>query len=399
MCRFHVLAALVAVIFGTVPDRAAADAFAPVREAARGQTVYFNAWGGSTQINDYIAWVAAEVAERHGIDLVHVKLTDTGEAVARVLAEKTAGQVSDGSVDLVWINGENFLAMKANDLLFGPFAFDLPNFALVDTAGKPTTLVDFAVPTDGYESPWGMAQFVMIHDAAALPEPPASLDALGDWVRVHPGRFTFPSPPDFIGATFLKHVLHRAVADPELLASPPGDDAEAVLAPVWAWLDDLQPHLWRGGQAFPASGPQLHQLFEDGEVALTMAFNPAEASSLVLDGRFPATTRSYAFADGSIGNTHFVAIPFNSNATEAARVVADFLLSPEAQARKQDPAHWGDFTVLDLDRLDAADRARFAAIELHPATLPPDRLGRTLPEPHGAWMGLIEDGWRQRFGS
>ena len=375
-------------------------AFETVRAAAEGQTVYFNAWGGSTQINDYIAWVGEAVRERHGIDLVHVKLTDTSEAVARVLAEKAADRTTGGSVDLVWINGENFLAMKENDLLFGPFAFDLPNFELVDTEGKPTTLIDFTEPTEGLESPWGMAQFVLIHDSATLPVPPADLEALATWAAANPGRFTLPSPPDFIGATFLKHVLHAAVDDPDLLtAAPDPATAADLLAPVWAWLDDLQPDLWRGGRAFPANGPALHQLFEDGEVALTMAFNPAEASSLVLDGRFPETTRTYAFEGGSIGNTHFVAIPFNSDATEAARVVADFLLSPEAQARKQDPEHWGDFTVLDLDKLTADERALFDAIELHPATLPPDQLGDTLLEPHAAWMDLIEAGWRDRYGS
>ena len=394
MRRLLILASLLAAA-SAMP----AAAFEAVREAARGQTVYFNAWGGSTQINDYIAWVGDEVDERFSIELVHVKLTDTSEAVARVLAEKAAGRTAGGSVDLVWLNGENFLAMKENDLLFGPFAFDLPNFELVDTEGKPTTLVDFNTPTDGYESPWGMAQFVMIHDSAAVPVPPTDLDALAEWALANPGRFTFPSPPDFIGATFLKHVLHQSVADPAVLAAPPGPDATAALAPVWAWLDALQPHLWRGGEAFPASGPQLHQLFEDGEVDLTMAFNPAEASSLVLDGRFPETTRSYTLVDGSIGNTHFVAIPFNSDSTAAAQVVADFLLSPEAQARKQDPAHWGDVTVLDLDQLDTENRELFAALDLHPATLPPDQLGRTLLEPHGAWMVLIEEGWRLRYGS
>ena len=37
-------------------------------------------------------------------------------------------------------------------------------------------------------------------------------------------------------------------------------------------------------------------------------------------------------------------------------VVANFLLSPEAQLRKQDPAVWGDPTVLAMDKLDPADR-------------------------------------------
>jgi putative thiamine transport system substrate-binding protein len=178
----------------------------PTLAAARGQTVYWNAWGGDEQINGYIAWVGDELLERHGVEVVHVKLTDTGEAVARVLAEKTAGRAAGGAVDLIWLNGENFAAMKADDLLYGPFVADLPNFAYVDTAGKPTTLVDFTVPTDGLEAPWGMAQFVFFYDSAVVETPPRSIPALLDWATAHPGRFTYPAPPDFVGSTFLKHV-------------------------------------------------------------------------------------------------------------------------------------------------------------------------------------------------
>ena len=63
-----------------------------VEEKARGQTVYFNAWGGAQNINDYIQWAADTVAGRYGVNVGHVKLDDTANAVARVVAEKTAGQ-------------------------------------------------------------------------------------------------------------------------------------------------------------------------------------------------------------------------------------------------------------------------------------------------------------------
>ena len=53
---------------------------------------------------------ASELRQRFGVELVHVKLTDTGEAVARVAAEKAAGRTEGGTVDLIWINGENFAA-------------------------------------------------------------------------------------------------------------------------------------------------------------------------------------------------------------------------------------------------------------------------------------------------
>lgn len=382
-----------------VPRLPAAQSFADIRDSARGQTVYFNAWGGSEAINAYIAWVGEQVAERFGITLNHVKLTDTAEAVARVLAERTAGRNSGGSVDLIWINGENFKAMKRQGLLHGPFAESLPGWALVDVEGKPTVRMDFTEPTDGLEVPWGMAQFVFIHDSARLADPPRSIAGLFAWAAEHPGRLTWPAPPDFIGSTFLKHVLYETVGDSGRLRGP-ADPATftAATEPLWAALDAVRAQLWRQGEVWPASGPALHQLFEDGEVDISMAFNPAEASTLVAEGRFPDTTRTFLLERGTIANTHFVAIPFNANAPEAAMVVADFLLSPEAQAKKQDPTGWGDFTVLDMDRLDAADRARFAALPTGAATLPPEALKPVLLEPDASWMTLLETAWRERYG-
>ena len=232
-----------------------------------------------------------------------------------------------------------------------------------------------------------------------MPEPPASLDALLDWAAAHPGRFTYPAPPDFIGSTFLKHVLYAAVPDPDRLQQPVTAEAfDGLTGDVWKRLDRVGPHLWRGGRTYPVTGQALHQLLDDGEVDFSMAFNPAEASSLILAGRLRDTVRSFVLADGTIANTHFVAIPFNAAHREGAIVTAEFLLSPEAQARKQDVAVWGDATVLDLAALTPTDRARFQALDLGPATLPPDRLGKALPEPHPSWMVLLERRWAERYG-
>jgi len=89
----------------------------------------------------------------------------------------------------------------------------------------------------------------------------------------------------------------------------------------------------------------------------------------------------------------------NANAPEGARVVADFMLSPEAQIRKANPNIWGDPTVLAMHRLEAADRAAFEALPRGAATLSEAELGTTLAEPHPSWMAALEAGWRQRYGS
>ena len=104
----------------------------------------------------------------------------------------------------------------------------------------------------------------------------------------------------------------------------------------------------------------------------------------------PARSVPSPFAGGTLANTHFVAIPYNAAAKAGALVLADFLLSPEAQAHKQDPKVWGDPTVLAMDKLSAADKARFDALDLGIATLKPEELGPALDEPHPSWMTRME---------
>ncbi|MEY1557215.1 ABC transporter substrate-binding protein [Yoonia sp. R2331] len=389
------LAALLPTVALAQTDPADWDA---VTAAAEGQTVYWNAWGGSTTTNDFIAWVGDRVAEDYGVTLEHVKLTDTADAVTRVLAEKQAGEDEDGAIDMIWINGANFAAMKEQDLLFGPFAEQLPNWAFVDVDGK-TVQTDFTVPVEGFEAPWAMAQVVFIHDTADLAEPLGDMVQILNWAQANPGRFTYPQPPDFLGTTFLKQALVDLLDDPSALAEPATDaNYDAVTAPLWAYLDELTPALWREGRAYPATGPAQLQLIADGEVDLAISFSPGEATAAIANNQLPDTVRTFVLDGGTIGNASFVAVPYNSGSTEGAMVVANFLMSPEAQARAQDPNILGYGTVLNMDALSADDRAAFDALELGIATLSPAELGTVQAEPHPSWMTRIADDWVQRYG-
>ncbi|MBV9588847.1 MAG: ABC transporter substrate-binding protein [Hyphomicrobiales bacterium] len=367
-------------------------------EKANGQTVYWYAWGGSQPLNDYIAWVSDAMKARYGVSVIEVKLTDTAEAVTRVLAEKVAGRVEGGAVDLVWINGPNFASMKENHLLFGPFAENLPNFRYVDVEAKPTLRSDFTIPTDGFEVPWNLAQIVFYGDGPALSSQPHSALELLAWAKAHPGRFTYPDPANFLGATFLKQVLIELSSDRRRLQRPPDDaDFDRATAPLFAYLDALKPNLWRQGRVHPSNSAALRNLMADGEIDLALSFNPAEASSAIARGELPASVRSFVFDKGTIGNASFLAIPFNAAHKEAALLLCDFLLSPEAQAKKQDPAGYGGFTVLAMGKLNGVDRARFETLPRGVATLSTEELGPVLPEPHPSWMTRIVTEWQRRY--
>ena len=366
---------------------------------AKGQTVYFNAWGGDTQINDYVAWAGGEVEKRYGVKVVHVKLNDTADAVNRVLAEKTAGTNEGGSVDLIWINGANFASMKGKGLLLGnAWAEATPSFKGADAANNPGVRNDFTVPVEGQESPWGKAQLVFAYDSEKLKDPPRSMPALLAWAKANPGRFAYPLPPDFTGTTFLKQALLELAADKAPLYAPADKaDFAKVTAPLWAFLDELHPALWHAGKAFPGNYPDMRHLLADNEVSISFAFNPSDASSGIAKGELPKSVRTFVLEKGTIGNVHFVAIPFNAKAKAGAMVLANFLLSPEAQARKQDPAIWGDPTVLAVGGLAAEDKAKFDALALGIATLKPAELGAPVPEPHPSWVDALVKEWQKRY--
>lgn len=367
--------------------------------AAEGQTVYWNAWAGDEKGNAFIAWAGEQVRERYGVRIEHVKLTDTAEAVARVVAERAAGRDEGGTVDLIWINGPNLFTMKDQDLLFGPFTGALPNYALVDEEGKPSNVVDFTIPVDGMAAPWRVAQVAFVYDSARVDREdlPGSIPDMLDWARENPGLLTHPNARNFLGATFLKQALYELTPDPALLQEEATDARfEEATAPFWDWYEAIRPHLWRGGTDFPGSSADLDRLLDDGEIEIAVTFNPATAALLSETGLLPDTARVHFLDAGTIGNTSFVAIPYNAANKEGAMVVANFLMSPEAQAHAQDPTVLGAFTVLDTDRLDADARALFAATSQHPAMPRPEEIADVLLEPHPSWMTRIVEEWEAR---
>lgn len=365
-----------------------------VEAAAKGQTVYFNAWGGGEAINAYIDWAAGEAKKRYGVTVKHVKITDAAEVVKRIQTEIQAGRKEKGSVDLMWVNGENFRNLKQSGALYGPWAEQLPNWALVDQ-GKPVR-VDFSVPTEGLEAPWGTAQLTFIADKAVVPTPPRSAMALLAFAKANPGRVTYPKPPSFHGTTFVKQVLLEVTPDAAVLSQPVTPERFAsATAPLWAYLDQLHPALWREGKAFPPGIAEMHRMLADGELKLSLTFNPNEAANLIASKQLPATAYSFGFTGGTIGNVHFLAIPANASAKAGAQVFANFLLSPEAQARKADIAVWGDGSVLDPAKVPESMRNAMN-------TTAPGALAENVPtlaEPHASWVEAIEAEWLKRYGA
>ena len=380
-----------------------------VEKLGKDQSVYFYAWGGDAQINAYIQWAAEQVKAKYNIELVHVKLSDTSEAVSRVLAEKSANNNDKGSVDLIWINGANFATMSEHSLLLKQWANKLPNFSYTDPINNPAVNFDFGIPTNGMEAPWGQASLTFYYDSLAIDGTanntlPTTLNQLLSWSAQNPGRFSYPKPPDFLGMSFLKYalvMLHQQSDDSlkaQLNQPATAQNTAQILNPLWNFLNKLHPTLWRGGKHFMQSGAQMRRLVGDTDLSIAFTFSAPEVPAAVKRYDLPKSIRSYAMQDGSLSNTHFVAIPYNASHAQSAQLVANFLLSPKAQAHKQKPSVWGDKSVLIKSTLSQKQQALFKTVEPHPSALPLNSIKRTLSEPHPSWVNAIMQGWQARFG-
>lgn len=369
-------------------------------ELARGGTVNWFMWGGADNINRYVSeYVGGILLDQYGITLNRVGLSDTVEAVNIVLGEREAGVMDAGSVDLIWINGENFRTMRQGNLVWCGYAETLPNNALINW-DNPAIANDFGVPVAGCEMPWARAQFAVAYDTATLDQPPRSIPELLDWVKENPGQFTYPAPPDFNGAVFVRHVFYHAAGGAEsLMGDFDQSKFDAAAAKTWAILNDIEPYLWREGATYPNSITQLNGLFANQEVALTFNYDPSQFGLAVLAGTYPETVRSYGLTDGTIGNTNYTLIPFNSPNKAAALVLQNLLLSAEAQLEKARPEVWGASPAIEMDRTSTGIQAAFDAIERHPSVVPAAELARNaLPELQADWISAIEQGWVENVG-
>lgn len=376
------------------PDPSALD-WAAVEQRARGTTVQMMMWQGDPLINAYMQdYVVKEVAERYGITL-KIASGQGNIIVQNLMAELQAGKDA-GALDLLWINGETFYQLRLIDALYGPWTAALPNGQFIDWE-NPFIGKDFQQPVEGFECPWGNVQMALIYNSAEVADPPQSREALAEFVRANPGRFTFDV--HFTGLTFLKSLLMDLAGGAEQLAGP-FDEARYQLysAQLWDYIRGIQPYLWKEGKTFPEAVAPMHQLFANGEIWFTMSNNDSEVDNKVRQGVFPETARAYVPVFGTIQNTHYLGIPRLSGNKAAAMVVADFMISPEAQLRKQAAEVWGDGTVLDIDRLPREWQEQFRALPGRQyAPSREEMQARALPELAPEYMIRLAEDFRKKI--
>ena len=128
------------------------DDWQAVLDEAQGQTVDWFYYGGDDRLNDFVDGEVTDRLADLGVTLNPVRIEDTADAVDKVLGEQRAGRESGGSVDAIWLNGENFATGVQADLWRCGWADDLPNAEYVDLT-DPAIETDFGVPVEDARPP------------------------------------------------------------------------------------------------------------------------------------------------------------------------------------------------------------------------------------------------------
>ena len=364
-----------------------------IENKARGTSVAFAMWTGDENRNRFFqSRVTEELAAKYGIKLQIVPLGDTAEAVGKLLNEKSAGKNAGGSIDMIWINGENFRSAKQGNLLWGAFAENLPNFKYYDaSAGKR----DFGTAIDGLEAPWQKSQFVFAYDTARFKEPPRTIPELGEWIKANPGKFTYIAPPDFTGSAFLRHVLFHFGGGADKFREFDEQTYQNAAQKTFAFLNEIKPFLWRKGETYTNSPKELDRLFANREVDFSFAYGANFASDRIKRGEFPSTAQTFVLKEGTIGNYSFLTIPFNASNSAGALVVINYLMSPEFQIEQAKTL--GTVYPHKLENLSAEQRKAVDELGRGTATLSSAELdAHSVAEADSEYLVRLEKDWREQ---
>lgn len=367
-----------------------------ILQESKGKKVNFYAWGGDSKINSFIdKTLAEELKKKYDITLNHIP-QDIDQTLNQLISAKEAGRKSS-SIDLVWINGENFLIAKENNLLSGPLIDKVPNYKQYLDPNDLENTVDFGNPTEGFIVPYGRAQLVFIGDTTRDGPMPYDKESFKEFVMKNPGKVTYPVVNDFTGGAFVRNLITETCGEIDFSEIP--TDKEALkkrLEPLVDYLKDIKPYLWREGKTYPSTLAQLDSMYQGGEVILMMSYTPYLYVDKVATGAYSKDSKSFIFSSGSIGNTHYLGIPQTSANKEAALVVINYLLSPEVQALKYQPEIWGDLPVVDTEKLTTEEKALFKPLNIKGATKEELEENRRVEIP-SRLIPLVEEIWKEEI--
>lgn len=182
--------------------------------------------------------------------------------------------------------------------------------------------------------PYRASSVLLAYNSTNVPTPPKTLDELLAWIKSHPGKFTYNVPSGGgSGYAFVQTVVDKYLsnADRKTLTL----SANQALQPKWVagleTLRSLNKFTYGQNGTYPANNAETLKDLSTGLVDMGTVWSDMFASAKKA-GTMPANVKVTQIANPPFtGGAAYLGIPRTSKNATAARLLANWLLSPEAQ--------------------------------------------------------------------
>ncbi len=268
---------------------------------------------------------------------------------ARLAAATQQGK--DPGMDLV----ASFTGKASSAGLLAPVGSKVPNLSTVDpkvvAAGGPGAI------------PYRASSVLLAYNPDKVAQPPATLDELLTWIKAHPGRFTYNSPKSGgSGQAFVVSVLDRSTpaADREAMTTGYHQDLEKDWAPGWKTLAGLNPYVYQKG-VYPNGNNQVLQLLSSGQIDMAPVWSDQFISGQAA-GTIPAAIKARQLSNPPFtGGAAYVGVPKASKHQDLAFQLANFMLTPDEQAKIADKI--AGYPAISMSKMSADIQQKFAAAD------------------------------------
>lgn len=369
-----VAAAVASLVIGAgAPSSQAAD-----KGASQTVRLYISA---DTNIQDL--WVKSLIpafkTAYPGYD-VNVTFDLHGDHDAQQTAKITAASVlhKDSGVDL--IDGGFTTQLGLAGLLWHPTPGLVPNLRDV---GKSV----LAAGKGGI--PYRASSVLLAYNSTTVKSPPKTLDDLLAWIKANPGKFTYNVPSGGgSGYAFVQTVVDKYISakDRTTLSQSINKSLQSKWATGLETLRSLNAYTYGKNGSYPANNAETLKDLSTGLVDMASVWSDQFASAQKA-GTMPANIKVTQISTPAFtGGAAYLGIPASSRNKTAARLLANWVLSPAAQNLIVSGILNG-MPVIPVSKLDAVVAASLTDIDV--SDLRPTYLSANANDLKSAWASAV----------
>ncbi|HET8607589.1 MAG TPA: extracellular solute-binding protein [Gaiellaceae bacterium] len=230
---------------------------------------------------------------------------------------------------------------------------------------------DLLKPVKGAAIPYRGSSVVLAYNSQYVSSPPKTLQALLDWIKAHPGKFTYNSPnTGGSGYSFAETVVDSTLPAATLASLTTTSNYDPSIESAWkqglSLLHSLNPYVYNNG-VYPNGNQATLDLLAKGQIWVAPVWSDQSLTALA-NGTLPSTIKLTQISNPSFtGGAAYIGVPKTARNKQSVYKFVNYILSPAAQ--QQIVTVMAGFPGIDIKYMGDAIKQKFedvAANSLRP---------------------------------